>query len=211
MFPILAFNSPSAFVYLNPGLGKYAMQEISDDKAKEKAAKQTYDDKNVNYTQTAPGKMESEKVTPVATKPTDATKNIPGSPYDPEAVSRAKGEWKRMQNDKGIVAQVTSIGVPTLLPGEVVQISGFLPRGKIGTKNKKGEPARGIFDGPYGVKKVVHSVGNGGYTTKFEGISNFQPAAWLNAARSISSVTDVQEPKEDTDKPRVEVPSKDGT
>lgn len=206
IFPILQFTSPTTAVYLNPGMGKIAMQDIPNDKSRKNSVKQVHDDSNSPATTTGGGAPDTETIGPTATKPLDATKNHPGNPHDPVQVQRAKAEWKRLRMEGGIRAKVTTLGIPTLLPGEVVQISGFLPRGEIGEMDPKTKkPARGLFDGAYGVIKVNHSVGNGGYITTFESVSNFYPHQWANARKTKSPQTDIQKPEEGNDKARIKV------
>jgi len=56
----------------------------------------------------------------------------------------------------GIQLSVESLGVPDLEPGAIVKVQG------LGTR----------FSGDYSVLKVIHTIGEGGYTTRWDGINN---------------------------------------
>ena len=56
----------------------------------------------------------------------------------------------------GIEADIDSIGVPVMVPGEVVEVHGVSKR----------------FDGPYGVYTVRHTAGAGGFDTSWHGKRN---------------------------------------
>ena len=62
----------------------------------------------------------------------------------------------------GVQLHVDSIGIPDLEPGMIVKVAGL---GK-------------QFSGPYSILKVMHSIGESGYTTGWDGINN---AGYLNA------------------------------
>lgn len=70
--------------------------------------------------------------------------------------------------DGGITGNYTTLGVPDLFPGEVVQIGGFAPFNQ-GKNSISSEPHP--FNGPFGVIEVRHSVGNGGFQTRFKAVS----------------------------------------
>jgi hypothetical protein len=59
-----------------------------------------------------------------------------------------------------------TIGIPNLLPGNIVKISGLGPIFSGGDENA----------GNYAVTEVEHRVGTSGFMTKFKGISNFYPS-----------------------------------
>ena len=77
--------------------------------------------------------------------------------------------------DAGIRGEFTTVGIPSLRPGEVVQVSGF-ETGRDPSADKF------LFNGPYGVVNVRHSVGVGGFTTTFTAFMNFFPKALVEAS-----------------------------
>ena len=85
----------------------------------------------------------------------DAGMNMPGNP-DTSAKEQARNEFKNVASRAGITVEITSIGVPELEPGMTVSLKGM------------GD----VFDNTYGVLEVEHSVGIGGFTTRFKAVSN---------------------------------------
>jgi hypothetical protein len=86
--------------------------------------------------------------------------------------------WTDKNMQSGIQGQFTTIGIPSLTPGESIQASGFEPFDGSGSKEKA------IFNGVYGVIEVDHRVGVGGWETSFLGIMNYFPKAFVDAART---------------------------
>lgn len=71
----------------------------------------------------------------------------------------------------GIQLSVESVGVPDLEPGAIVVVRG------LGLK----------FSGSYSVQKVMHSIGDNGYTTRWDGINN---AGYLEARdKALAAIT----------------------
>ena len=168
MYPILSFNSPTTAVWMGPGIGRSVAQDEARNKAAAEAAAKKADLENTRMARTAKGGFDPDAVTQISSLPQDASRNIPGDPRDPTVVQQMKAEWKAAQMDGGITGEFTTIGIPSLIPGEVIQASGF---------QEFGEPAseKGLFNKPYGVIEVTHNIGVEGFTTTFRGISNFNP------------------------------------
>jgi hypothetical protein len=96
--------------------------------------------------------------------PMSAGTNFPGNPNS-SMKDAATGAIKRMNHLKGIHVDVQTIGLPDMLPGDLVKIDGFAVEGS----------TEGVFDGIYGVIEVRHQIGLGGFMTTYKAISNFIP------------------------------------
>jgi phage protein D len=90
---------------------------------------------------------------------TDAIKGdlYPGNTADPEEKAKAQAQFKDDQSNMGVRVEVDSLGIPDLLPGQLVEVAGVAAK---------------RIDGNYAVFEVTHSLGDGGFSTKFTGISN---------------------------------------
>lgn len=111
----------------------------------------------------------------------DAYQVFPGSPEDSRA-DQVAGELRNYNNNRGIQADVTSIGIPQLLPADIVALDGLAPEA-IGSDQKKA-----WFNGNYGVMTVEHHIGTAGMTTKFKGVKNFFPGEMLGGVSSESAM-----------------------
>jgi len=92
----------------------------------------------------------------------DVPNQVPGDPDNPDAVARAEAEV-RTGAAMSLQCELETIGDPTILPGDMVALSGLGRR----------------FDNQvYRVDAVTHSIGMGGFTTNLRLQSN------VDAARS---------------------------
>jgi hypothetical protein len=188
MFPILSFNSPTTAVWLNPGMGKWVAEDIDREKSKKK---DEANKDNVPYTVVGGDTVRDPESKVLSNKDSQtAAANMPGNPGQRHIKEQMKAEWKSMQMEGGITAEVSTLGIPSLEPGEVVMLHGFEERGVDGD-------AKNIFNGKYGITEVRHSVGVGGYQTRFKAISNFYPAAFADATKK----TGESEPQPDVPLP----------
>jgi len=180
MFPILSFSSPTTAVWLNPGMGKWVSKDINEEKTKKE---ETVSKDNVPYTLVGGDSVRDPDAKVLSNKdPQDATANMPGNPGRENIREQMKAEWKSLQMEGGITAEVSTLGIPSLQPGEVVMLHGFEERGVSGDE-------KNIFNGKYGITEVRHSVGVGGYQTRFKAISNFYPEAFADATKKVGQST----------------------
>lgn len=178
-YPILSFNSPTTAVWMSPGVAAVAQADI--DAAKNRSSEATvYQDRD--NTDHASGKeggnpKRTQVRSNVSRAPLDATRNEPGDPSRIAAREKAAGEWRKMRMEGGVTGNFTSIGIPDLAPGEVVQVGGFSPflQGKDNISDDT-HP----FNGPFGVMEVRHRVGVGGFQTQFRAVSGV-----FNVDRSV--------------------------
>lgn len=158
-FPILEINSPTMAVYLPGGSRGFRMQDIDDESRQ-------FVQNIINDQSVAPGRSgqsaaespPSGEIPGTDTNTGDGTTLVQGDPNDNRAVDMAKAEYAAWTGSMGINLDVTSIGIPTLLPGETVQVWGMGER----------------LDHQYGVLTVKHTIGGNGFSTSWNGVSNVQ-------------------------------------
>lgn len=182
VFPILTYNSPTMAVYLSSAAKSYVLRDI-DALTKEdlqvevglsdaQIARLEKLDPSLHYTDsrgtvTPPNgpDLPGSQSAPGAAFPT-------GSPNDSSTVSQATTELDNNSTMLGIQANVTSLGIPDLQPGEVVSTSGLAT--KLCTN--------------YAILTVKHTLDSQGYQTEWGGISNvgqittFLPAEYKGLA-----------------------------
>jgi hypothetical protein len=96
----------------------------------------------------------------------DAAQSLPGNPDDVNSQLH-KAEYLNYDHNRGIQAEITTIGIPELLPAMVVTVAGMSP--------DTNSQSQSWFDGNYGILVVEHSIGTSGMSTKFKGLKNFTP------------------------------------
>jgi hypothetical protein len=184
MYPILSFQSPTDAVWLQPGVGKMIANDHDPNKQKPALDYQASGDR----TSIARGKAGADPQD-IGVRGVDANdiaaKHFPGDPSDSEVKRKVDAHWSDTNMDSGIAGNFTTLGIPSLTPGEVVQVSGFEPF-KSGISNKP------VFNGVYGVVEVNHKIGIGGWETSFLGIMNYFPKEFTDArdqaAHSVASI-----------------------
>ena len=185
MFPILSFSSPTTAVWIDAGVGRQVAKEWRTDKGKGNNGNPKQENEvnkdNAKITRSGPGGVDPTS-TALGTSSQDAARNMPGNPETAYVREQLQAEFRDKQMKHGITAQITSLGIPGLIPGEVVEVKGFTPAKDWYTKKKS------IFEHPYGVTEVVHSAGVGGFQTSFLCVSGLFPQEWQNAAAGIENV-----------------------
>lgn len=187
MYPILSFTSPTDAVWLQPGVGKLISSDVDPNKKAPGVDHQASGDR----TSIARGKSSADPkdIGAVGIGTDDvAARTFPGDPSDPEVQKKVDAHWTDVNMTAGIQGQFTTLGIPSLTPGEIVQVDGFQP-----LKKGAGDPAKVVFNGVYGVVEVDHKVGVGGWDTSFLGIMNYFPEvinkiAKEQATKSVATV-----------------------
>jgi len=194
MYPALTYSSPTDGAWVGPGLGRVVGKDYDDSKKEDSEV--VADPENPGEAPTLSKEQSyydpDNKDAGIA-GPQDAAKNLPGDPNDPAYVRKMRAEWKQSLMDHGIKCQVESIGVPNLKPGDVVDITGFEPYGENPADEKY------LFNGPYGVFEVRHSVGIGGWTTSFTGVMNVWPSEMGQATQGAAAGVSEQQPIPEAD------------
>jgi hypothetical protein len=177
MFPILSFQSPTTAVWLQPGIGKLVARDVDVNKQDDAGVSHTAEDSTVGITRAKRG-MDPSKYQTADGSPA-AVGIGPGDPADPEVQKKIEAHWTDMNMDAGIQGVFTTLGIPGLIPGESVDVSGFEPVAFApGAVTAEGfDP---IFNGVYGVIEVNHKIGVGGWETSFLGCMGFFPENLTN-------------------------------
>jgi hypothetical protein len=105
-----------------------------------------------------------------------------GDISDPELRSRVESEFTSAQYKMGYKMEVVTLGMPDLLPADVVSVRGLGPR----------------FDTNYGVFVVNHRIGTGGFTTQLTLYAN--TAKVLQAAVQATGPQNTKDPKSSDDR-----------
>lgn len=180
-FPILSFGSNTMAVYLPGAIRATVMRDVSDETRQ--PVERVMTDASEAHPRTGQGVVEPPETTAMPGLDTgtgDGGEQFPGDPEDPEAartVSAMRSDYTSM----GIQAEIGTVGIPDILPGEVVRVLGVGRR----------------VSGNYAVFKISHSLGSGGFETKLEGRSN---VGQLMAGRPGVGPTgrDAEPPPDDT-------------
>ena len=156
VYPILGFSTPTMAVFL-AGAAKAlrAMGTSSKDRKTvtlvandAKSNVQSSGKAGVGIKDQQPADGEEEML------PIDAaTKKENGI----DAKSILEAEYKTARDTMGITIEVETLGMPDLLPGHLIEVKGV---------------AKGRLDGPYVILDLEHSIGSGGFTTKFKAVTN---------------------------------------
>lgn len=200
-YPILELDSPDTWIWLAVGAGKAVAADVKFQKQigifQATPAKPTTE----TTTKPEPGRKQPK----VKTEQIEITQGMPGGVYASEDQNAAfsypacpedgrdeeiKAELKNIFNQQGVILEITTIGIPDLLPGQVVTIHG--------TGGGSDKPK---FDANYGVQWVQHQCGTAGYVTKFKAINSMFPhhftagqnsATMVNAGKPVGSGGDGQ-------------------
>jgi len=165
VFPILSIASQSKQIFL-PGVTGGFIRPKFDEATKAAAEKKPEDiDKTSPAPNVGPAASENKKVVKgvkgkfnsVATAATGAGgAAVVGDSESKPQEAKMRADMYKSSLDAGIQLDVTSLGVPDMEPGEVIIIQGLGVR----------------IDGTYAVHKLTHTIGSGGFETKFSCISN---------------------------------------
>jgi hypothetical protein len=158
VYPILGLSSPTSAIYL-PGAAKGIASSNIDSKTR-KAKVEVITDKTAKEPRvgTGGGEIKSSKRNPKVDEKTGEGAfhiAVEGNDF---AKAALEGEFSRMSQAMGITLEIDSVGIPDLLPGEVITTHG------LGQK-------RGL-SGNYSVMKLNHTWGTSGSSTNFECVSN---------------------------------------
>lgn len=181
MFPILSFQSPTEGVWMQPGVGRLVAFDVDPNKKKTDGESHTAaaEDTPISRGKESadPGDLLSWAKGLAGDLKAISARLMAGDPNDPDVQKRLESHWMDLNMQDGVQGQFTTIGVPDLAPGDVIQAGGFEPFDSVGSKDKA------LFNGVYGVLEVNHKVGVGGWETNFLGIMNTFPKAFEDAVK----------------------------
>jgi len=176
VFPILSISSPTVANFLNSSARDYLLRDINANKEDDKQpisdteAKLGYTDANGTITPPTNPDTPGAEGTPGSTYPV-------GSPSDSATYNKGVSSLDTSKLTNGINVTVTSLGIPDLQPGEVVEVRGVFSR----------------LDSNYAILTVKHSLDSSGYQTEFTGISNVGQIATLLPAEYQGAVVPIDQ------------------
>jgi hypothetical protein len=182
IYPIISFDSPTNAVYLPGSVRGIVMEDVSE--TTREATREDVTDATVERVQSAPGPSGpgDERVMPPPEEDTgDGGERLPGDPANREALQSARAEFRRGGN-LGIQLEIETIGIPDIFPGEVVQVRG------VGARFERHN---------YGVHKVTHNIGVGGFTTNLTLVSSTD--SLLQTGESSSAEANTREARPQSD------------
>lgn len=157
-YPIDSLSNPPMGIYL-PGVQRGAILADISDKNPDEENKVVLNSDNVKQVRSSEGKasnVDSKNNPEYDSKTDEGGGRIPGDPESLPALENAAQEFRKMAN-LGIQLDIQTVGIPDLAPGEVVKLAGLGKR---------------FGDPNWGVHKIVHSVGTGGFSTSVTVVSN---------------------------------------
>lgn len=156
LYPILSASTEAAAIYL-PGVQKIMLQEVSLD-TKKVIAQEISD----NVTKIAQSTVGGVSVLGMKFFPDPDPETLTGyvkrsgDPTSPSALQQSRAALESFSTMGGIPLEIETLGVPDIEPGKAVAVNGLGIR----------------LDMNYGVHKVHHTLGLGGFTTRLSLISN---------------------------------------
>jgi hypothetical protein len=170
IYPINEFDSPSTHIYYGSGMGAFTQVDIDENLKK---VSKSANNQTVPTTQAGTNQAyDSTKVNPSSGVPQECAAALPGDPST-QAYNDAETMYKNAQALGGIEVNITSLGIPNLLPGMIVYVTGISPR---------------KFDGNYGVVEVEHKIGANGFTTKFKAKGGLRVDAMTALATGFGNI-----------------------
>jgi hypothetical protein len=156
VYPILSISTPNAAIYL-PGTIR-GIRSSGIRSADREAVENFYDDTTARppLVGTGRGQHLPSPSTPNADEAGDGLLHMYGDVSNPVVKDQINAEVRKLTANYGIKIEVETLGVPDLLPGDVVAIRGMGKR----------------LDGNYGIMQLTHTIGASGYSTRFEAYSN---------------------------------------
>jgi hypothetical protein len=155
-YPILSFESPTNAVYLPGSLRGYVMEGVSD--TSRAAVRVDVNDRSEAPTRTTDGTTTPDPAAmPEAEDNGDGGERASGAePSEDEELATHRAEWQA-SGHMGITVEIETIGIPDIIPGEIVLLRGV---------------GRRFSEHRYGVHKVTHNIGTGGFTTSLTLVTN---------------------------------------
>jgi hypothetical protein len=186
-FPILSVAASSPPIWL-PGSTKALVMRGMDSRTGQPAT--TAATSIVTDTTVSPARLDTS---PIDLRPDELNPGVDaltgtggafrtGDISDPELRSRVESEFTSAQYKMGYKMEVVTLGMPDLLPADVVSVRGLGPR----------------FDTNYGVFVVNHRIGTGGFTTQLTLYAN--TAKVLQAAVQATGPQNTKDPKSSDDR-----------
>ena len=159
-FPIESVSSPTSAIYL-PSATRGFLVFGYDSKERAKAVEVVDpNSKDVQRSGNAQTQANSSARNPAANTATGEGMAVASSDsMSPEYAEQIRAETESAATNMGVKLEITTLGIPDLVPAHVVAVRGIGARFEGGSGN-------------YGVFTVTHTLGSSGYSTKLEAVSN---------------------------------------
>lgn len=164
-YPVLSASSPTMGVYLPGYLRGTTLQAVNPNTRQVDRA--VIDDSTVRMGRTGRGGVNGapSAANPGASPQADGLEVFPGQPTDQRLQEQVGAAQLDFAQRAGIRLELDGLGIPDLLPGEIVAVTGLGRR----------------LDGPhYMIFEITHTLGTGGYTTRTVNYANVSET-WLRA------------------------------
>lgn len=158
VYPILNASSETGAVYL-PGIRAILIEDIDPITKKRKKNITTDKESKAVRTWFAAGDLKDGDPTNMAPPNEDKQTGFfrrPGDPTNDTFVQQSQAAFEGLTKAQGVSLEVETMGIPTIYPGQVVAVTGLGLR----------------LSTNYGIFKVTHRLGNAGFTTVLNLISN---------------------------------------
>jgi len=151
VFPILGFSTPTMAVFLTSAAK--AIRALGTDSKTRKEVKLVVNDAKADVKAT-----DDKPVGIKADQPKAGEEHLLSiDSTAPEAKDILAEEYKTARMGMGVTIEIETMGLPDLEPGQLIQVNGV---------------AKERIDGKYVVMTLEHSIGSGGFTTKFTAVTN---------------------------------------
>lgn len=163
-YPILGISTPTTSVFMSGAAA--GLRTMSYDSKTREIKESVIDDS------TAAPKRSGEGTAGAAAKDAAIKGDfLSENVADPAQQKRGVSLYQQAQGTQGVQVEIETVGIPTLVPGAFISVAGVAKR----------------LDQNYIVDSVEHSVGSGGYTTKFTAYANVSPLAGGSPANKLDS------------------------
>lgn len=162
VFPILGISTQTQAVFMSGAAA--GLRTMSMDSKTREIKEGVVNEESATPKRTAPG-------TVATTTDTIKGELFSENVADPAMAAKAKEAFKQAQGTMGVKIEIETIGIPTLVPGAFISVVGVAKR----------------LDQNYIVQEVEHSVGSGGFTTKFTAQANVSPLSGASESSRLNS------------------------
>lgn len=166
VYPILSLSSPTAAIYMPASIRGIDSRNVSDSTRTE--SKVTTNEATIQRAQSGKDNVAAPKGTEEYPEHDEESasggEHVFADPEDPSDLAHLQSLFQR-EGNMGITLDVETVGIPDLLPGEVVEVEGV---------------GRRLGGQRWTVHKVIHSIGLGGYSSNLHLISTGFSKEWAS-------------------------------
>lgn len=166
VYPILSLTCPTTAIYMPASIRGINSHNVDDSTRTETKTKT--DEASIQRAQSGKGNASEPKGTPTYPAADETTasggQHVFADPSDPSDLANLQSLFQR-EGNMGITLDVETVGIPDLLPGEVVEVEGV---------------GRRLGGQRWTVHKVVHTIGLSGYSSSLHLISTGFSKEWAS-------------------------------